>query len=49
VPYFGTFLPNAVAFKNVKNYLRKNSSALAPKMLVKLLTWWQKLAENLIN
>jgi hypothetical protein len=35
-PSFGTFLPNAIAFKSMKNYLRKSCSALALKMLVKL-------------
>jgi hypothetical protein len=32
----GTFLPNAVAVKSVKNHLRKKCSSLAPKMLEKL-------------
>ncbi len=35
-PDFGPFLPNGVAIKNIKNYLRKSCSALVPKMLVKL-------------
>ncbi len=38
-PYFGPFLPNAVAIKNIKNYLRKNCSALVPKILLKLILW----------
>ncbi len=36
VLYFGAILPNAVATKIAKNYVRKSFSALAPKMLVKL-------------
>ncbi len=35
-PYFGTFLPNIVAIKSIKNYLRISCSSLAMKMLVKL-------------
>jgi hypothetical protein len=38
-PDFGPFLPNAVAIKNIRNYLRKSCSALVPKMLVKLILW----------
>ncbi len=34
---FGGFLPNAVAIKSFKNHVRKSCSALAPKMLVKLI------------
>jgi hypothetical protein len=34
--YFGAILPNAVATKIAKNYVRKSFSASAPKMLVKL-------------
>jgi hypothetical protein len=37
VPYFGTFLPNHVAIQSIENYLRKSCSALAPKMLMKLM------------
>ncbi len=37
VPYFGTNLPNSVAAKIIKNYLRKICSALVPKRLVKLI------------
>jgi len=36
VPYFGTFLPNAVAVKRIKNYLHKSCSVMAPNLLVKL-------------
>jgi hypothetical protein len=36
VSYFGTFLPNVVAIKSIRNYLHKNSSTLGPKILVKL-------------
>jgi len=35
-PYSGATLPNAVATKSIKKYLRKSSSAFAPKKLVKL-------------
>jgi len=30
-------LPNAVAIKSFKNHVRKSCSALAPKMLVKMI------------
>jgi hypothetical protein len=33
-PNFGTYLPNAVAVKIIRNELRKICSALAPKMLM---------------
>ncbi len=36
VPCFGALLPNAVAVKSIRNYMRKSWSALAPKMLVVL-------------
>jgi hypothetical protein len=36
VPYFGTFLPNAVTLKSIENYVRKNCSVLVPKVLMKL-------------
>jgi hypothetical protein len=35
-PYFGTFLPNAVAVKIIRNELRNICSALDPQMLMKL-------------
>jgi len=35
-PYFGTFWPNAVGIKSIKNYLVKILLALTPKMLVTL-------------
>jgi hypothetical protein len=35
-PYFGTFLPNAVAIESIKNYMRKSRFALAPNRLMKL-------------
>jgi hypothetical protein len=34
--HLGTFLPNAVAVKSIKNNLRKNCPSLEPKMLEKL-------------
>jgi len=34
--HYRAFLPNAVTFKSVENYLRKICSALAPKKFVKL-------------
>jgi hypothetical protein len=36
-PYFGAILSNALAIKRDKNYWRKSCSALASKMLVKLI------------
>jgi hypothetical protein len=35
-PYFGTFLPNVVAIKSIKNHLCKSYPALAARMLMKL-------------
>jgi hypothetical protein len=34
-PYFGLLLPDADAFKSIRNFMRKSCSALAPKMLMK--------------
>jgi hypothetical protein len=42
-PYFGTFLPNVVAVKSIKYYLRKSFSALALKILMKLTLMSRKL------
>jgi hypothetical protein len=37
MPYFGAFYQNAVAIRSIEKYLRKSGSALAPKILVKLI------------
>jgi hypothetical protein len=36
MPYFSTFLPNAVAIESIKKYMRKSRFALAPIRLMKL-------------
>jgi hypothetical protein len=50
-PYFGTTLPNAVAIKSSKKYMRINGSTLTPKMLVKLTPQQElsQLENNIFN
>jgi hypothetical protein len=45
-PYFGTFLPNGVVIKFIRNYLRKSCSALELKMLVRLTLLKNAVIEN---
>jgi hypothetical protein len=48
-PYFGAFLPIAVAIIRIKIHLRKICSALAPKMLLKFTPGAKCHKKNLCN